>query len=89
MNPCVRKSVDELCLEIKNILGLRENFRLQYKDVEFGNKYMNLTSTTETEVKSTLKVIYLPSEDTSSGIPVTPHSGAPSFCILVAPFSVN
>lgn len=36
-------SVDHLALEIKTVFGVTEPFRLQYKDAEFGNKFMNLS----------------------------------------------
>ena len=48
-------SVDELLLEIKTVFGLKEQFRLQYKDVDFGNEYMNLMSTSEIKDRGTLK----------------------------------
>ena len=44
-----------LLLEIKTVFGLKEQFRLQYKDVDFGNEYMNLMSTSEIQDRGTLK----------------------------------
>jgi hypothetical protein len=49
-------SVEELVLEIKTAFGLREEFRVQYRDVEFGNEFMNLMETSEIQDKSTLKL---------------------------------
>ncbi|XP_071403280.1 uncharacterized protein [Centroberyx affinis] len=84
-------SVDELALEIKTFFGVTEQFRLQYKDVEFGNQFMNLLSISDIQDRSTLKVVYLPCEatssvissapptkDTCSTIPVTPPSASAS-----------
>lgn len=65
-------SVDELCDVIKACFGLKEEFRLQFMDADFGNEYMNLTSTTEIKDKSTLKLIYLPSEVTITLVPISP-----------------
>lgn len=59
-------SVDQLVLEIKTASGLVQQFRLQYKDADFGNEYVNLTSTSDT-----LKVVFFACEETSSSIPVT------------------
>lgn len=41
-------SVDILKEEIQRQFGLTEDFRLQYRDVEFDNEYMNLTTTVGT-----------------------------------------
>ncbi|XP_076869961.1 uncharacterized protein LOC143521224 isoform X1 [Brachyhypopomus gauderio] len=68
-------SVDDLIVEIKNIFGLKGQFRLQYKDVDFENEYMNLASTSEIKDRDTLKVIFLPCEDSTS-IPGTPTSSS-------------
>lgn len=38
---------------------MTEDFRLQYRDVEFDNEYMNLTTTADIRDKSTIKVIYI------------------------------
>lgn len=35
-------SVEDLVSEIKTIFGLSQQFRLQYKDADFGNEYVNL-----------------------------------------------
>jgi len=64
-------SVDHLVLEIKTVFGLSEQFRLQYKDADFGNEYVNLMSTTEIRDRDTLKVIFFSSEETNSSIPGT------------------
>lgn len=65
-------SVDELVLEIKTFFGVTEQFRLQYKDVDFGNDFMNLLSISDIQDRSTLKVVYLPCEATSSVISSAP-----------------
>lgn len=48
-------SVDELVTEIKTAFGLKQLFRLQYKDCDFGNEFVNLTSTNEIRDRDTLK----------------------------------
>lgn len=65
-------SVDHLALEIKTVLGVTVPFRLQYKDAEFENEFMNLSSISDIQDRSTLKVVYLPCEYTSSVIPPSP-----------------
>ncbi|KAM9468193.1 uncharacterized protein Hap1MRO34_014856 isoform 2-T3 [Clarias gariepinus] len=60
------KSVDELAREITTYFGLTEQVRLQYRDVEFGNEFLNLSSISDIQDRSTLKVIYFPCESTSS-----------------------
>ncbi|KAJ4921389.1 hypothetical protein JOQ06_025971 [Pogonophryne albipinna] len=52
-------TVEELHTFVKTSLQLKEDFRLQYMDVDF-NEFMNLTSVSEIQDKSTLKVIYSP-----------------------------
>lgn len=49
----------ELHVLIKTFFQLKEEFRLQYMDADF-KEFMNLTSVSEIEHKSTLKVICLP-----------------------------
>ncbi|KAE8290016.1 hypothetical protein D5F01_LYC11731 [Larimichthys crocea] len=55
-------SVEDLKREITRQCGLSGNFRLQYRDIEFDNEFVNLSSTAELQDKSTVKVIYLPNE---------------------------
>ncbi|CAL9691165.1 unnamed protein product [Knipowitschia caucasica] len=68
-------SVDALKEELKRQLSLPDNFRLQYRDVDFDNEFVNLSNISEIKDKSTIKVIYLPSEssDTTTGPPVLPQ----------------
>ena len=51
-------TVDELHHLVKICFQLREDFRLQYMDSDF-NEFMNLTSVSEIQNKSTIKVIYM------------------------------
>jgi len=37
----IPKSLDDLVLEIMTVFGVKQKFRLQYKDKDFGNEYMN------------------------------------------------
>ncbi|XP_026158974.1 uncharacterized protein LOC113128125 [Mastacembelus armatus] len=53
---------DDLKGEIRRHFGLSGNFRLQYRDIEFDNEFVNLTLTSEIKDKSTIKLIYLPDE---------------------------
>ncbi|XP_034082371.1 sterile alpha motif domain-containing protein 3-like isoform X2 [Gymnodraco acuticeps] len=64
-------SVDQLVLEIKTYFGLEQQFRLQYKDLDFGNEYFNLESISDIEDKATVKVVFVSCEETSSSIPET------------------
>lgn len=52
--------------EIQRRFGLTEDFGLQYRDVEFGNEFMNLTTTADIKDKSTIKVI-----NTQNSVPAT------------------
>lgn len=52
-------TVEEFHEIIKTVFWINEDFLLQYMDADF-KEYMNLTSVSEIEHKSTLKVIYLP-----------------------------
>uniref|UniRef100_A0A8C6MAB0 PB1 domain-containing protein n=1 Tax=Nothobranchius furzeri TaxID=105023 RepID=A0A8C6MAB0_NOTFU len=63
-------SVDILKEEIQRQFGLTEDFRLQYRDVEFDNEYMNLTTTGDIKDKSTIKVIYTQNSEPST-VPTT------------------
>ncbi|XP_016430365.1 uncharacterized protein LOC107757411 [Sinocyclocheilus rhinocerous] len=62
----IPKSVDDLVLEIMTVFGVNQKFRLQYKDKDFGNEYMNLMSTSQIEDRDTLKVIFLSTDDCNS-----------------------
>lgn len=52
-------SVEALKEEIKRQFTLPDSFRLQYRDIEFDNEFVNLTKISEIKDKSTVKVIYL------------------------------
>jgi len=41
--------VDDFVLEIMTVFGVKQKFRLQYKDKDFGNEYMHLMSTSQIE----------------------------------------
>lgn len=67
----IPNSVEHLKEEITRQFGLTGNFRLQYRDIEFDNEFVNLTMPSEIKDKSTVKVVYLPVE--SSVFSVLPH----------------
>ncbi|XP_041865943.1 sterile alpha motif domain-containing protein 3-like [Melanotaenia boesemani] len=68
-------SVDRLKEEIQRQFGLTEDFRLQYRDAEFDNEYMNLTTTGDIKDKSTIKVIYTQNPAPST-VPTTASTAA-------------
>lgn len=53
-------SVEDLKEEIRRQLNVSDDFRLQYRDADFDNEYVNLTSTSELKDKATVKVVYSP-----------------------------
>ncbi|KAK0130576.1 hypothetical protein N1851_035191 [Merluccius polli] len=59
----IPKSVEELVDDVRRACGLRGNFRIQYQDKDFGDTFVNLTSTGDLEDLCTIKVIPLPDED--------------------------
>nr|XP_043908836.1 sterile alpha motif domain-containing protein 3-like [Solea senegalensis]XP_043908843.1 sterile alpha motif domain-containing protein 3-like [Solea senegalensis]XP_043908850.1 sterile alpha motif domain-containing protein 3-like [Solea senegalensis]XP_043908860.1 sterile alpha motif domain-containing protein 3-like [Solea senegalensis] len=61
-------SVADLKEEIKRHFGLSGNFRLQYRDTEFDNEFVNLSCTSDIKDKSTVKIIYL-TNDTNASLP--------------------
>ncbi len=61
-------TVPELVEHIKRQCGVQSDFRLQFMDADFGNEFTNLTSVSEIEDKSTIKLIF------DSGLPGTPHT---------------
>lgn len=74
-------TVEELHSLIKTCFQVKEDFRLQYFDTDF-KEFMNLTSVSEIEHKSTLKVIYLPASSL-----VEPHIDEPFITLYpVNPF---
>ncbi|KAF6730795.1 hypothetical protein FQA47_008429 [Oryzias melastigma] len=79
----IPKSPEELNNEVKNACGLEGHIRLQYKDCDFGNTFVNLTSTTVIKDLTTLKVIQLDPETTTLTLyPVTfPESSNTSSCL--------
>ena len=67
-------SVEDLIGEIRRHFAVSGNFRLQYRDAEFDNEFVNLTVTSEIKDKCTVKVIYLTNESDASA-----HQTASSF----------
>uniref|UniRef100_A0A8B9K3T5 PB1 domain-containing protein n=1 Tax=Astyanax mexicanus TaxID=7994 RepID=A0A8B9K3T5_ASTMX len=55
----VPDSVDELIEEVKRFCGLGRYVRLQYKDTDFGNIFVNMTSTAVVKDLSVIKVVEL------------------------------
>ncbi|CAM4724391.1 unnamed protein product [Leuciscus chuanchicus] len=79
----IPNTLDEFALQIKNFFQVTEPFKLQFQDREMNDQFMNLVSTSELEDKATVKVVYMPSETTSSNpltrdarptVPGTPSS---------------
>lgn len=70
-NDCVRMelhlpdTVDDLSEEVKNVCGLGGPIRLQYKDTDFGDLFINVTSTSVIKDLTVLKVIQLDPEATT------------------------
>jgi len=82
----IPKSLDDLVLEIMTVFGVKQKFRLQYKDKDFGNEYMNLMSTSQIEDRDTLKLIFL-STDESSMQETAPDAPACSTITVTSPGS--
>lgn len=61
----IPKSLEELIEEVKNACGLGGHIRLQYKDTDFGNVFVNLTSTTVIKDLSVIKVVQLDPDTTT------------------------
>uniref|UniRef100_A0A8B9HMY7 PB1 domain-containing protein n=1 Tax=Astyanax mexicanus TaxID=7994 RepID=A0A8B9HMY7_ASTMX len=59
-------SVEDLIQVIRRHFALSVNFRLQYRDTEFDNEFVNLTATSEIKDKCTVKLIYLTNESDTS-----------------------
>lgn len=56
--------------KVRNVCGLKGNFRLQYQDRDFGDTLVNSTSTAELDNLAPVKVITL-TEDFSQGLNLT------------------
>lgn len=54
----IPESVSELAQHIKRQCGVEGEFRLQFMDAEFDNEFTNLTSVSDVQDKSTIKVIF-------------------------------
>ncbi|CAL8236185.1 unnamed protein product [Arctogadus glacialis] len=83
----IPRTVEDLALKINTFFEVTEKFRLQYKDKDMDNQFMNLLSTSELEDKGTLKVVYMLCETTRSApltedacctIPGTPSKASSS-----------
>ena len=61
----IPNSLEDLIDEVKNACGLQGHIRLQYKDTEFGNIFVNLTSTTVIKDLTILKVVQLDCDATT------------------------
>lgn len=68
----IPNSLEELIDEVKNACGLQGYIRLQYKDTDFGNIFVNLTSTAVIKDLTILKVIQLDPDSTVVLYPVDP-----------------
>ncbi|XP_029959722.1 sterile alpha motif domain-containing protein 3-like [Salarias fasciatus] len=77
-------SVDELRTTLRNMLGLRGNFILQFEDPDFGNELCNLTDMKDLPTeRATLKVLFTEpvsdsTLDTASLSSLTSSIGSPS-----------
>ena len=60
----IPNSLEELIDEVKNACGLGGFIRLQYKDTDFGNMFVNLTPTTVIKDLAVLKLIQLDPDST-------------------------
>ncbi|KAI9516299.1 hypothetical protein NQZ68_017502 [Dissostichus eleginoides] len=83
----IPRTVEDLALKIKTFFQVTEQFRLQYKDKDMDDQFMNLLSISELEDKGTLKVVYILNETTRSApltedafctIPGTPSNASSS-----------
>ncbi|KAJ4932643.1 hypothetical protein JOQ06_011060 [Pogonophryne albipinna] len=61
----IPNSMEELIEEVKNSCGLEGYIRLQYKDTDFGNTFVNLTSTHAIKDLTVIKVVELDPESTT------------------------
>ncbi|XP_078024426.1 uncharacterized protein LOC144463559 [Epinephelus lanceolatus] len=61
----IPESAEELVDDVRRACGLSGNFRIQYQDKDFGDTFVNLTSTGELQDLGIIKVIPLPDEDTA------------------------
>lgn len=61
----IPNSVEELIEEVKNACGLEGYIRLQYKDTDFGNIFVNLSSTTVIKDLTVLKVVQVDPDSTT------------------------
>lgn len=66
-------SLEELKIEIERKFGPMGEFRLQVRDVDFDNEFVNLNSTADLHDKATLKVVKL----SADFIVLTPYTPAP------------
>nr|XP_023680387.1 uncharacterized protein LOC111850586 [Paramormyrops kingsleyae]XP_023680388.1 uncharacterized protein LOC111850586 [Paramormyrops kingsleyae] len=69
-------TVGELVQHIKSQCGADAHFRLQFMDAEFGNEFTNLTSVSEIQDRSTLKLIFdsAASDLPGGSLPPQPYS---------------
>lgn len=72
----IPNSLEELIDEVKNACGLQGYIRLQYKDTDFGNIFVNLTSTAVIKDLTILKVIQLDPDSTVVLYPVDPSTSS-------------
>ncbi|KAL2089328.1 hypothetical protein ACEWY4_014016 [Coilia grayii] len=69
--PGLPNTLEDLVSEIKTIFGLSQPFRLQYRDSDFGNEYVNVVAIRDIQDKATLKVVFLSSDENSPSISVS------------------
>ncbi len=76
--------MDDLFFEIMTVFGVKQKFRVQYKDKDFGNEYINLMSTSQIEDMDILKVIFLSTDDCNPYMQETAPD-APSCSSILVP----
>lgn len=55
----IPQTVEELHSLVQDTFGIPGHFCLHFKDVDFGNEFFSLTSTTDINDKGTIKVVYI------------------------------
>lgn len=53
------KNLTELCNTVCQAFGMERDFRIQFKDPDFNNEYMNITSVQDIQNRSTIKLVYI------------------------------
>uniref|UniRef100_A0A8C6M6P9 Uncharacterized protein n=1 Tax=Nothobranchius furzeri TaxID=105023 RepID=A0A8C6M6P9_NOTFU len=67
----IPETVDDLHSAIRDTFSIARDFRLHYKDADFGDEFFTLVSTTDIKDKDTIKIVFLQDQEATVTLTLT------------------